>query len=344
MSKTPSKNPEQISKIDPEFINLAEGQAIERLKQILAQYEKGEKKQNLSEKEIKKVQKNARLQAKEKEIQELLSQKADPLAEIEDVAKRGRLKQRRRELVQLSLIPNFAPAANVAIRSCLFTTRTGKREKNNEAYTEVACWHHKNISVAYKGEELRQDDLSLWIHLCKIAASNGSFRGKSTINDLLKAMKLKDSGQNRKKIKEILSRLHDGSLNIKFEGLRYYGVILPEYVVDEDDNTFHFSLLETISKLLGIHDFSMLNEETRNKLPGATAQWFHAFVNSHEGPVVEIPWQTIHELSGSKAVFNEEFKRTFRKSVIMPLKEIGFIDSVKSVEEKLIVSFNKEKP
>ena len=250
-----------------------------------------------------------------------------------------KLKQKR--FVQLSLLPEFVPAANAAIRSRLFTTGTGERYKFNE-FTPIASWH-KDLEVSYSGEELRQEELSVWIQLCKLAADDHDFRISTTRYKLLKALNKDDSGENRKILKQQLLRLFNGKLHISFGGNEYYGSILPEFAIEnKGKGKIIANLNKTISKLLGIYDFTMLNMDLRLSLsPGG--QWFHAFVKSQEGPEVIIPWVKIHLLSGSKETNLESYKKNFRKSVLKPLKETGFIIETKSKGPNLIVRFDKQK-
>ncbi|MGD9661512.1 MAG: hypothetical protein AB7U63_09580 [Porticoccaceae bacterium] len=246
---------------------------------------------------------------------------------------------KRSRLVQLSLVPELVPAANAAIRSCLFTTGVGPREMFND-YTPIITWH-KNLIIRYKGEELRQDDCSLWIQLCKKATLNPHFRVSCSFYQLLKELKLTDTGPNRKKLREQLDRLFEGKLHITFGNIEYKGSILPEFAIDGDGKIVA-NLSLTISKLLGIHDFSMLNWDVRLTLP-PTSQWFHGFLKSQSGPDVIISWDQIKGLSGSKEHSMDNFKRNFRKAVIKPLQRVGFILFARTQKGKLHVVIDKSK-
>lgn len=246
---------------------------------------------------------------------------------------------KRSRLVQLSLVPELVPAANAAIRSCLFTTGVGQREMFHD-YKQIITWH-KNLVIRYKGEELRQDDCSLWIQLCKKATLSPQFRVSCSFYQLLKELKLTDTGPNRKKLREQLDRLFEGKLHITFGNIEYKGSILPEFAIDSNGKIVA-NLSITISKLLGIHDFSMLNWDVRLSLP-PTSQWFHGFLKSQSGPEVIISWDKIKGLSGSKEHNMDNFKRNFRKAVIKPLQGVGFILSARTQKGKLHVVIDKSK-
>ena len=241
--------------------------------------------------------------------------------------------------MQLSLVPELVPAANAAIRSCLFTTGVGQREMFHD-YKQIITWH-KNLVIRYKGEELRQDDCSLWIQLCKKATLSPQFRVSCSFYQLLKELKLTDTGPNRKKLREQLDRLFEGKLHITFGNIEYKGSILPEFAIDSNGKIVA-NLSITISKLLGIHDFSMLNWDVRLSLP-PTSQWFHGFLKSQSGPDVIISWDKIKGLSGSKEHNMDNFKRNFRKAVIKPLQGVGFILSARTQKGKLHVVIDKSK-
>jgi len=250
-------------------------------------------------------------------------------------------KARRSRFIQLSLVPEFVPAANAAIRSRLFTTGTGQRFKF-EDFTPIATWH-KNLEVSYLGEELRQEECSLWIQLCKFAATDSDFRISTTRYKILKALNKEDSGENRNVLKQQLLRLFKGQLRIIFGDNEYYGSILPDFAIEnKGKGKIIANLNKTISKLLGIYDFTMINMDVRLSLP-PMAQWFHAFVKSQEGPEITVPWEQIYTLSGSKETNLESYKKNFRKAVLKPLKDIGFILSAKSRGGKLQVEFDKRK-
>lgn len=246
---------------------------------------------------------------------------------------------RRKRFVRLSLMPGLMPAANIAIRSRLFTTSTGPRIQYN-TFTEIASWH-KNISISYKGEELRQDDSSVWFQLCKIAAKDPDFKISCTMYQLLKSLRLTDTGKNRKKVREQLDRLSDAKIFIRFDDIEYKGTILPEYAVDGTGKILA-NLSATISQLLGIYDFTMLKEDVHFSIP-KTTQWFHAFLQSQAGPEVVIPWDKIKELSGTQEDNMDNFQRNFRKVAIKHLKEIGIITSAKTSKGNLVVVIDKDK-
>ena len=297
-----------LKELDPELLQMPFEQAIEGLKRALAKQGKG-------------------VDRGKAPIQE--SKECDAVT-----------RARRSRFVQLSLVPEFVPAANAAIRARLFTVGTGEREKFNE-FRPIASWH-KDLEVSYKGEELRQDDCSLWIQLCKLAANDPDFQVSCTRYQLLKILKKTDSGKNRKTLREQLDRLFDGKLKIIFGDVEYQGSILPEFAVDGKGRIVA-NLSMTISRLLGIHDFTMLNMEVRLALPGPMAQWFHAFLKSQAGPEVAIPWEQIKELSGSKEEDIESFKRNFRKAVLKPLKDVGFVMDAKTKRGNLVVEIDKRK-
>jgi hypothetical protein len=298
-----------LKELDPELLQMPFEKAMEGLKKVLARQGKDIDRDKAPNSE---------------------SKECDAVAKL-----------KRSRFVQLSLVPEFVPAANAAIRSRLFTTGTGPRYKFDD-FTPIATWH-KNLEVSYAGEELRQEECSVWIQLCKFAASDPDFRISTTRYKLLKALNKEDSGENRNVLKQQLLRLFKGQLRIVFGEIEYYGSILPDFAIEnKGKGKIVANLNKTISKLLGLYDFTMLNMDVRLSLP-PMAQWFHAFVKSQDGPEISIPWVQIHELSGSKESNLENYKKNFRKAVLKPLKEIGFIIEAKSRGGNLLVQFDKRK-
>lgn len=246
---------------------------------------------------------------------------------------------KRRRLVQLSLVPNLVPAANVAIRSCMFSTSRGPR-KYYEEFTPVATWGD-NLKVSIEREELRQDDMSVWIQLCKEAVNNDNFEFDVTMYRLIKRLGLTDAGNNRKEIKARLERLNTTRFQILYNDIEYYGYIVPSFGLDHKNKRVKGSLDPLLSKLLGMMDFTMLDNDVRNSLT-PSGQWFHAFVKSHQGPDLFIPWEKVMELSGSNAKI-ETFRKEMKKTILKPLTEKGFLITWRTTKKGVFVTFDKSK-
>ena len=247
----------------------------------------------------------------------------------------------KKRLIQLSLVPNLAPAANAAIRTRLFNTGTGQREIFPE-YTKMVSWH-KSLEVLFKGEELRTEERILWMQLCKLAAQNEKFSVSCSVGSLLKSLKKTDTGKNRKDLNKQLQRLFEGKIRVTLGDIEYFGSIIPEFAIDKKTKLIKANLSETISRLLGIYDFTMINMDVHLELPGDLVKWLHPFLRSHQGPEVYTSWEEIKGLAGSGTQDLETFKHNFRKAAIKPLKAIGFITDVKSKKGQLIFTIDKKK-
>ena len=217
---------------------------------------------------------------------------------------------------------------NPFIRSGLFSVKnTDKRE--NIKKMRIASL--SNYEIAYTGEDLQQDDLSVWMSLINLARNQPMsdsvlFTGYGLIKDLGWRM----HSDTYKRIKESIERLKVTSIEISTKNQKdgYAGSLIREYAwtaEDEKGNARWMVRFEPRVSSLFMEDTTTLLEwDTRKKIGtrATVAMWLHSFYSSHREP---IPLSVIklHELCRSVDALSS-FRRNI-KNALTRLVDVGFL-------------------
>lgn len=214
----------------------------------------------------------------------------------------------------------FRGVPNGFLRSGLFTARS-KSIRNDVKGVKIASL--SNFDVFYKGEELRQDDLSVWIALMTKAKKQPLgdkifFVAYSLVKDLGWSL----NSVSYARVKACIERLKLTSLKIgsKDQKSAYVGSLIRDFaydVFDENGNASWMIRLEPdIARLFVNENTTFLEWDERKTLGtrNTLAQWLHGYFSSHTTPI-PIPIRKIHELceSGQKSLPN--FKIRVRQAL-----------------------------
>lgn len=214
----------------------------------------------------------------------------------------------------------FRGVPNGFLRSGLFTARS-KSIRNDIKGVKIASL--SNFDVFYKGEELRQDDLSVWIALMTRAKKQPLgdkifFVAYSLIKDLGWSL----NSVSYARVKACIERLKLTSLKIgsKDQKSAYVGSLIRDFAYDLEDEQGNASwmirLEPEIAKLFVNDSTTFLEWEERKALGtrSSLAQWLHGYFSSHTIPI-PISIMKIHELceSGQKSLPN--FKIRVRQAL-----------------------------
>lgn len=220
---------------------------------------------------------------------------------------------------------------NPMIRSGLF----GTKATNNRQYLKgEAIASLSNFNIVYKGEELLQDDLSVWLALINMAARQRIgdaifFSGYELVKDL--GWRMHSDSYNR--CKESISRLKANELKIQVKAgdSGYAGSLIREYAwaapSPAGETKWMVRFEPMIAELFREDTVTFLAWEQRRQIgPRATlALWLHSYFTSHREPF-PITIQKIHELCKSDEKELRFFKRRVKTS-LERLVEIGFLAS-----------------
>lgn len=222
---------------------------------------------------------------------------------------------------------------NPMIRSGLFGTKASRNRQFLKGETIASL---SNFNIIYKGEELLQDDLSVWLALMNMAARQRIgdvifFSGYELVKDL--GWSLNSDSYNR--CKESISRLKANELKIQVKAGEsgYAGSLIREYawsaLTPGGDRKWMVRFEPMIAELFHEDTVTFLAWEQRRQIgPRATlALWLHSYFTSHRDPL-PISVQKIHELCKSDEKELRFFKRRV-KAALERLIEIEFLITYK---------------
>jgi hypothetical protein len=186
----------------------------------------------------------------------------------------------------------------------------------------------EGIAVKFTGEQLNQEDLTLWENLVHLAKEQplGNVC-EFTAYDILKTMGLGDGGIDRERLHEGIIRLGACMVEILINNQNtYFSNLIAQGVKNEETGRYKIQLSKSIIRLYAQTtwvDFEQRAGLRRKPL----AQFLHGYYSSHKIPF-PVKIETIHKLSGSK----NKRMANFKIQVEVALKElvkIGFLDIYK---------------
>lgn len=229
---------------------------------------------------------------------------------------------------------------NPFIRSGLFCVKT---TNNRNFMKEIVLPSLNNYAISYSGEELQQDDLSVWMALINLAS-------KQQISDavyftgykLLKDLEWTVNSRSYTRLQESIKRLKVTSIEVSTmnKDQAYAGSLIREYSWEAQDGTGNLGWMvrfEPRVSILFMHDTTtMLEWETRKKIGSraALAQWLHAYYQSHRDPRATSV-QKLHELCRSEDGI-PGFRRTL-KNALQRLVEVEFLTSFNIVKDMVVL-------
>lgn len=188
-----------------------------------------------------------------------------------------------------------------------------------------------NYSITYTGQDLQQDDLTIWLALINLARNQPMsdaiyFTGYSLIKDIGWRM----HSDSYKRARESIDRLKVTAIEISTvdQTKGYAGSLIRDYSWDEKDDrgkTRWMVRFEPRVSILFMNDTTTLLEWQVRKQIGTratTAQWLHAYYSSHRDPY-PITIDKIYELCRSNDDI-ASFKHTLIRA-LNKLIEVGFL-------------------
>ena len=206
--------------------------------------------------------------------------------------KAGREKKRQELLEdrQLTLwVDTVRGVPNEALRSALFTARNRKQPRENLKSANIAVIGDGEI--IYTGEELRQDDETVWLQLIHLARENGLATPFTfTPHSFCQAINWPVSGQSYDRLDKCMTRLQATSLKVKSDRLGEQVALsmLPGYKCarrkDGDGGLWTVRMHDELVFLFSEKIYTRLEWERRLSLPEGFATWLHAYYASHRVP------------------------------------------------------------
>lgn len=218
---------------------------------------------------------------------------------------------------------------NEIVRSALFNARNKRAGRAYLKGVEIATIGDGRIT--YQGEELRQDDETVWLQLIHMAKGLPPDSAVEFVPaHFCKAIGLSRNGDNNDKIVECLSRMQATSLKIYSNRLKE-GVslsMIPKFSWKDDATgkklpKYKVVLSPELVQLYADMHYTNLDWEQRLRLPVGVATWLHGYYASHSKPL-PVKVETLVTALGILTKSITEQRKLIR-SALDELKAVGFL-------------------
>lgn len=216
---------------------------------------------------------------------------------------------------------------NALARSALFTVGS-KREPRFHHKSPVKIASLNNYQILVKGEELRQEDASVFMQLLHLAREHDmNVPIKFTAYSMLKELGWGFSGESYERLFRSIDRLQGTGLRILEIGAGgFQGPLVSKFFWREEDGRkteWCVMLDREIVKLFAPTAYTQLHWEQRQKLRSELAKWLHSYYSTHEYPN-PLKVETIKQLCHSRMARLTDFRKGLR-TALAELEKIGFL-------------------
>lgn len=240
-------------------------------------------------------------------------------------------------LARLSSMPKFLPdwhddqraMPNEILRSALFNCRNRNQPRIYMKDVEIAVIG--DGQVFYRGEELRQDDELVWLHLMHLVKKKPLGECvEFTPYSFVKALRWPIKGQSYERVRIILSRMQATAIRIQSKRLGCFVSIslITKFKsrTDQNENLSRWQVWvgEEMRRLFDEEFLTRINWETRKSLSDGIASKLFGYWASHRQPF-PVKIETLHKLCGSEMTL-KHFKVEIRKALDQ-LGKVGFLES-----------------
>lgn len=202
---------------------------------------------------------------------------------------------------------------NGFLRSALFGAIRKGRRRYLKAEQLAAL---DGIEIRYTGERLDQGDLDVWecvLHAVRLQELGSQCR--MTAYALLKLVGKTDTGNNRAKLHERITRLRANAVEVRQGRYCYIGGLIAGAAKDEETQEWVIELDAKLRPLFAADQFTQVEWAVRHTLDGQPlAQWLHGFYASHAKPF-PMKVETLLTLSGSENADPYSSKQKLRKAL-----------------------------
>ena len=238
---------------------------------------------------------------------------------------------------------------NPLARGALFTAT---KDNNREYFKGTKVTTLANIDIIYKGEELRQDDMSVLLtifHLARQRPLSKDDPVEFTAYSFLKEVGWTINGQEYKHLQECFDRLSANQVKVLADGGKagYAGSLVRSFEW-RDSNGVTLSkwkvwLEPKIAGLFTQDSFTLMEWADRKKIGQRSplALWLHSFLSTHREPI-PLSVEKYKELSGTKEKSLAGFRMRL-KAALNKLKECGIIDSFELKNDLVYVTRSRTK-
>lgn len=225
---------------------------------------------------------------------------------------------------------------NEIVRSALFNARNRRQARAQCKNTEIAVVGDGRIS--YTGEELRQDDETVWLQLIHLAKSQPlgdtvRFTPYSFCNSIGWPLK----GDSYIRLRGSLTRMQATALSVYSERIKD-GVSLSMIPIfkwndyaGQSLNRYEVQIAPQLVELFGNVQYTHVEWEQRLALPTGIATWLHGYFASHKKPF-PIKITTIKKGAGITTESNRKLRQLIEKA-LSDLQAVGFLIEYSIVDD-----------
>jgi hypothetical protein len=221
---------------------------------------------------------------------------------------------------------------NSFLRSALFAAiqsenrrLLGQQTSPSELPTPITITAQKGLTIEYRGMQLDQYDLDVWMQAIHIVRrypleTRCSFTG----NAFLKAIGRRNGKEQYHDLNRSLDRLTNGDLVIIQGRRRFTGHPISWYRRDDETRRYEVSFAEDVLTLFGPACWTQIQWEERCALKGkALVLWLHGYYSSHAAPY-PVSVEYLHQLSGSRTRQVYHFKAELKKAFAILTLALGW--------------------
>jgi len=232
---------------------------------------------------------------------------------------------------------------NEIIRSALFNARNRKKPRMYLKDVDIVVIGDGQIT--YRGEELRQDDELVWIHLLHLAKKRQLGECiEFTPYSFVKEIGWPISGQSYVRLRTCLSRMQATAINLVSNrlGIGISVSLIHEFKWAEENSRilkkWQVWISPKMQSLFSDRCYTMLDWEKHKNLPRGVASRLHGYWASHREPY-PIKVESLKKLCGLE-IKDKHFKEILVEALRL-LESIGFLKGwnfeKNGSEEKLVI-------
>jgi hypothetical protein len=243
---------------------------------------------------------------------------------IEELTHKALEKSRGKDLMLPNWPNNKRGTPNTFLRSALFSAIQSKDRADLKGAVIAS---QSGIIVTYTGQQLNQEDLSVWECIVNLAKQHPlGCTCEFTAYEILKSIGLPNGGENHKRLHEVIIRLTACAIEIKHAGPTFFGSLISSGLKDELTGHYKIELSRDLIKLYGKTEWTGVNWDQRNLLKRKPlAQALHGYYSSHKKPH-PIKLETLQKYTGGRNKQLAGFKIKVH-AALNELVKIGFLDS-----------------
>ena len=245
-----------------------------------------------------------------------------------EIVERGRRKEEERLETGVIYLPTWHDdrrgSPNSLIRCALFAAI---QSKDRLDLKRAEIFSQEGITVTYTGEQLNQEDLTVWLALVDLMKKDPlGTECRFTAHEILKYMDLGTGANAYERLRYSILRMTACAVVIETERYIYGKSLIEGFVIDKDTNEYKVTLNRHLIKLFGDSDWTAINWDQRKQLRHKPlCLKLHDYYSSHKQPI-PISLEFLADLSGCKNSQKASFKRQV-KTALEELVKIGFLRS-----------------